>query len=417
MVLLFVIVCSFISVNGLHNGLALTPPMGWMSWERYRCNIDCDNYPDECVSENLYRKVADLLVSGGYRDKGYEYLIIDDCWLAKRRDENGDLQPDPERFPSGIKNLSDYIHSKGLKFGMYEDYGTKTCEGYPGMLHSLKKDAEKFAEWEIDYLKVDGCNVDVKLMDNGYPELGRYLNQTGRKIVYSCSWPAYQEGQEMLPDYARIAEHCNLWRNYDDIQDSYYSLVNIINHFAEQQEIYVANAGPGHWNDPDMLLIGNFGLSYEQSKLQMAIWAVLAAPLLISTDLSAIRPEYKAILQNDDIIAVNQDPLGIQGRRLFRRENIQVWTRPIAPVYQTYYSYAIAFVSYRTDGIPYTFNSTLKGLGLLYSGGYTIKDLYDEDTKTTQVMQPDSLIKVRVKPTGVVFLRADVNTDRKKKRL
>ncbi|XP_075234708.1 alpha-N-acetylgalactosaminidase-like [Lycorma delicatula] len=395
--------------NSLHNGLALRPPMGWMSWERYRCITDCENYPEECISETLYRKVADILVDEGYKNKGYEYVIIDDCWLSKSRDENGNLQPDPERFPSGIKNLSDYIHSKGLKFGMYEDYGTKTCEGYPGMIDYLKQDSNKFAEWEVDYLKVDGCNADTRKMDKGYPELGRYLNETGRPIVYSCSWPAYQEGEDMSPDYASIAKHCNLWRNYDDIQDSYYSLMNIIDHFASQQEVYIPNAGPGHWNDPDMLIIGNFGLSYEQSKLQMAIWAILAAPLLMSTDLNSIRPEYKDILQNEDIIAVNQDPLGIQGRRIFKKLGIQVWTRPITPVYQTYYSYAIAFVSRRQDGVPYPFNVTLQDLGLYYPGGYKITDLFKEDPALVRVYKPESIIKFRVKPTGVVFIRADIN--------
>uniref|UniRef100_T1GXA4 Alpha-galactosidase n=1 Tax=Megaselia scalaris TaxID=36166 RepID=T1GXA4_MEGSC len=178
----------------------------------------------------------------------------------------------------------------------------------------MKLDAQTFAEWEVDYVKLDGCYADPKTMDKGYPEFGKYLNQTGRPMVYSCSWPVYQEEEGTIPNYELMTEHCNLWRNWDDIQDSYTSLIGIMDYFAKNQERIQPHSGPGHWNDPDMLLLGNYGLSYEQSKTQMAIWAILAAPLLMSTDLRAVSPEIKAVLQNKDIIAVNQDALGIQGK-------------------------------------------------------------------------------------------------------
>ncbi|XP_039294947.1 alpha-N-acetylgalactosaminidase isoform X2 [Nilaparvata lugens] len=404
---LAILVAIFGVSEGLDNGLALKPPMGWMSWERYRCNIDCETYPDECISENLFRRAADLLVSEGFKNVGYEYVIVDDCWLDKERDVNGDLQPDPKRFPSGIKSLADYIHSKGLKFGLYEDYGTKTCEGYPGVIGHMQQDAAKFAEWGVDYVKLDGCNADPKTYDHGYPEFGRYLRETNRPMVYSCSWPAYQEDEQRMPNYTAIAEHCNLWRNYGDIQDSYYSLVNIMDHFGDNQHIYIPSAGPGHWNDPDMLIIGNFALSYEQSKLQMAIWAILAAPLIMSNNLEYLAPDMKAVLQNRDVIAVNQDELGIQGRRLFRKQNIQIWSRPVMPMNQNYYSYAIAFVSRRSDGIPFPINCTLSDLGLYNPGGYMIRDLYNDQAKEYRVVGSD-VIKVRVVPTGVAFLKATV---------
>lgn len=407
----FVCICMRIA-SGLNNGLALTPPMGWLAWERYRCNIDCKNYPTECISEWLFRNVTDDLVADGYAAAGYQYVIIDDCWLAETRDEDGNLQPDPDRFPSGIKALADYVHSKGLKFGIYEDYGNLTCAGYPGILGHLKQDAEKFAEWEVDYVKLDGCNSDPHDMDVGYPEFGKYLNQTGRPMVYSCSWPVYQEETGIRPNFTSIAEHCNLWRNYDDIQDSWASLTDIIDYFARRQDTITQYAGHGHWNDPDMLLVGNFGLSYEQSKVQMAVWAILAAPLLISTDLKAIRPEYREILLNREIIAVNQDQLGIQGRQIMQKSKIDVWARPVLPIQQDYYSYALAFVSYRTDGTPHRFNITLKQLGLYHPGGYLMKNLYlPEAGLNTRVMYPDSELKVDVNPTGVVFLRFNVVGD------
>lgn len=398
-------------VNGLNNGLALTPPMGWLAWQRYRCITDCQTYPDDCVNEELFMKAADLLVSEGYAKLGYQYVIVDDCWLAKNRSADGKLEADKNRFPSGIKALSDYVHSKGLKFGLYEDWGKKTCAGYPGVLGNEEQDAKTFAEWDVDYVKLDGCHSDVRQMDRGYPEFGRHLNNTGRPMVYSCSWPAYQEEKGMLIDYASMAKHCNLWRNYDDIDDSWESMIKIADYFAQKQEFWAKYAGPGHWNDPDMLLIGNFGLTYDQSKTQMAIWAVLAAPLLMSNKLREIRPEFKEILQNKNVIEVNQDALGIQGTRVFRDKGIDIWTRPIEPVYNSYHSYAVAFVSRRVDGAPYPYNITLQDLGLNNTYGYTIDNLFGKDKNSNPCnFSPKSLVRVRVIPSGVVFLRMNVSS-------
>ncbi|XP_046665284.1 alpha-N-acetylgalactosaminidase-like [Homalodisca vitripennis] len=410
----FIVMTSLKLVECLNNGLALTPPMGWLSWERYRCITDCDLYPDECISEWLFRNVSDLMVSEGYAEAGYEYVIIDDCWLAKTRDENGRLQPDPDRFPSGIKALADYIHSKGLKFGIYEDYGTKTCAGYPGIIGHMETDAETFASWDVDYVKLDGCNADPKTMDEGYPRFGRKLNKTGRPMVYSCSWPVYQEEIGIAPNFTALVEYCNLWRNYDDIDDSWASLTDIMDYFARKQDSIADYAGPGHWNDPDMLLIGNFGLSVSQAETQMAVWSILAAPLIMSTDLANISPEFKTILQNQRVIAINQDPLGIQGRRVLIDKKIHVWLRPISPMNENYYSYAAAFVSRRYDGAPYAYNITVNALGLHNPSGYLVTDLFSDSYKQ-ELMVPNSLLNVRVKPSGVVFLLMEVVSESTKK--
>uniref|UniRef100_A0A1B6FU31 Alpha-galactosidase n=1 Tax=Cuerna arida TaxID=1464854 RepID=A0A1B6FU31_9HEMI len=402
-----IVMTSLKLVECLNNGLALTPPMGWLSWERYRCITDCELYPDECISEWLFRNVSDLIVSEGYAAVGYEYVIIDDCWLAKTRDENGRLQPDPDRFPSGIKALADYIHSKGLKFGIYEDYGTKTCAGYPGIIGHMETDAETFADWDVDYVKLDGCNSDPKTMDEGYPRFGKKLNKTGRPMVYSCSWPVYQEEIGIAPNFTALVEHCNLWRNYDDIDDSWASLTDIMDYFARKQDSIADYAGPGHWNDPDMLIIGNFGLSVSQAETQMAVWSILAAPLIMSTDLANISPQFKAILQNQRVIAINQDPLGIQGRRVLIERKIHVWSRPISPMNENYYSYAVAFVSRRYDGAPYAYNITVDALGLHNPSGYLVTDLFS-DSYVEEPMLPKSLLNVRVKPSGVVFLLMEV---------
>ncbi|KAL7635616.1 UNVERIFIED_CONTAM: hypothetical protein RMT77_013433 [Armadillidium vulgare] len=389
-------------LNALDNGLALTPPMGWLAWERFRCNTDCQNDPDNCISEDLFKTMADIIATEGYAQLGYDTVIMDDCWLSHERDADGKLQPDPDRFPSGIKALADYVHNLGLKFGIYEDYGNFTCAGYPGMLGNTEIDANTFAEWTVDYIKVDGCYDDPSNMDVGFPEFGYYLNQTGRPIVYSCEWPLYQSNA----NYTAIRETCNLWRNYHDIEDSWDSVQDIINFYGNDQEVFASFAGPGGWNDPDMLVIGNFGLSYEQSKSQMAIWAIFAAPLIMSVDLRTIKSDYKAILQNAAVIAVNQDPLGIQGRRISQAHTIDIWTKPVSPVYDDSYSYAIAFQSRRTDGMPYKLTVTLEELGLTDEAGYEITELFDGVNYGT--LLPSDSFSVDVNPTGVVLIRCEV---------
>jgi len=394
-------------VSALENGLARLPPMGWLAWERFRCNTDCENDPHNCISERLFMQMADIIITDGYYEAGYRYVNVDDCWLSHERDRRGLLQADGSRFPSGIKALGDYIHKRGLKFGIYEDYGNYTCAGYPGILGHLKEDADTFESWGVDYVKLDGCYSHPTDMDKGYPEFGYWLNQTGRPMIYACSWPVYQTYSGMTPNYTSIINTCNLWRNFDDIQDSWGSIERTIDYYGDNQDIIIANAGPGHWNDPDMLIIGNFGLSYEQSKTQMAMWAIFAAPLLMSVDLRTIKPDYKAILKNKKIIAVNQDPLGIQGRRIYKQKGIEIWARPIMPVYRSKYSYSIVFLNRRTDGTPSEVSVTLKELGLDNVAGYHIEDLYDEHIYG--VVTPDRRFKVDVNPSGsVVMIRCDI---------
>uniref|UniRef100_A0A0K2U878 Alpha-galactosidase n=1 Tax=Lepeophtheirus salmonis TaxID=72036 RepID=A0A0K2U878_LEPSM len=392
---------------GLDNGLARTPPMGWMSWQRFRCNTNCKDDPENCISERLFKTMADLLVSQGFKDVGYEYIIIDDCWLSRTRDKDGKLQPDPERFPSGIKALADYVHNLGLKFGIYEDFGTHTCAGYPGILNSLKKDAFTIAEWEVDYLKVDGCYVNVTLMDKGYPEFGKYLNQTGRPILYSCSWPAYQKN----PDYKSIAKYCNIWRNGGDIQDSFNSVLGITDFFGTNQDTFISVAGPGHFNDPDMLIIGDFALSIDQSQYQMAVWATLAAPLIMSNDLRSLRPEFKEILQNRKIIRVNQDPLGIHGRRVYHEKNIDVFVKQVLPSYRRVNSAAVAICNRGEGGTPVNVTFTASSLGLENPGGYYVSDLFTDEF--FGIWSPLEVHSLFVNPNGVRLLRFNVKAAKK----
>uniref|UniRef100_A0A023FUW9 Alpha-galactosidase n=1 Tax=Amblyomma cajennense TaxID=34607 RepID=A0A023FUW9_AMBCJ len=401
------ILCLAGTGRGLDNGLARTPPMGWLSWERFLCNIDCTTDPENCISERLYKTMADIMETQGYRDAGYEFVNVDDCWMSNRRDVDGRLQPNATRFPSGMKALADYIHSKGLKFGIYQDSGLKTCAGYPGSLCHYMTDARTFADWGVDMLKLDGCNVNPRIMDILYPAYTQALNRTGRKMVFSCSWPAYQVDLGMKPNYRAIGRACNLWRNYDDITDSWDSVLSILDYYATVQDTLVGASGPGRWSDPDMLIIGNYGLSYDQSKAQMALWAILAAPLFMSVDLRTIRPEFKDILLNKQIIAINQDPLGRMGRRIVTEKGIELWARPVTPLADDgSTSAAIVLFNRRHIGGPVKVTIQLASIGLNYFNGYKVADLYDA-TSPVALFKPLDDITVAVNPSGVVMLKAE----------
>ncbi|GFO45388.1 alpha-n-acetylgalactosaminidase-like [Plakobranchus ocellatus] len=440
----------------LDNGLARTPPMGWLSWERFRCNTDCKNDPDHCISEQLYKRQADLMVSEGYRDVGYQYVNIDDCWPAMERDKDGKLVADPIRFPSGIKALARYMHSKGLKLGIYEDFGSKTCAGYPGSEFYMQTDANTFAEWEVDSLKFDGCNSDPKDMPYGYPIMGKFLNMTGRPILFNCQWPGYLVGVGIQPDYAAVRNSCNQWRNFIDVQDDWVNVLKIIDHYGNDKDNSSAFAGPGGWNDPDMsdyrtiaktcniwrnyvdvtdswdsivdiintygkdegnfsavaapggfndpdmLVVGDFGLSYYQQKAQFGMWALFAAPLMMSNDLSNIRDEAKALLQNKNIIAINQDPLGNQAVRLFEVPgSISVWVKKLAKPG----SRAIGVLNINNQGTPQKYTTSFSDLGFTNKKGYNVREAFENKTMGSYGL--DQKFTIYVDPTSIFIMFAD----------
>ena len=331
----------------LDNGLALTPPMGWMTWERFRCTVDCQTQPENCINEQLIKEHADILSQPEWSSLGYKYVNLDDCWMNGERDSGGHLVGNSSRFPNGMAALAAYVHSKGLRLGTYNDMGTKTCGGYPGECGDenctfnksfIVEDAKTYASWGIDSLKMDGCNSihTHAILDPAYIHMGDALNKTKRPILYSCSWPDYIRTEPAKVNYSMTAQHCNIWRMYNDIQDSWTSVTGIVDWVGDNA---LANgmleaAGPGHFNDPDMLIIGNFGLSYEQSKAQMALWCIMAAPLLMGNDLRNLAPELKAILTAAEVVAVDQDPLGKQGQRVAQSKGFcdahDVWAKPLA---------------------------------------------------------------------------------------
>jgi len=299
------------------NGLALTPPMGWNTWNKFACN----------VNEKLIRTAADNMVSSGMKDAGYTYIVIDDCWQGAR-DAKGFIQPDAKKFPSGMKALADYIHSKGLKFGIYSDAGTKTCGGYPGSRGHEFQDAQQYAVWGVDYLKYDWCNTDTQDAQSSYLNMSQALQATGRPIVFSlCEW-----GNSKPWLWARNIG--NLWRSTGDIFDGWdgmhpngYSmgLLKIV----DMQADLAPYAGPGHWNDPDMLEVGNGGMKDSEYRAHFSLWAMFAAPLIAGNDLANMSAETREILLNKEVIAVDQDPLGVAASRIWKDGDAEVWVRPL----------------------------------------------------------------------------------------
>jgi alpha-galactosidase len=303
--------------NEKDNRLALTPPMGWNSWNLYQCDIN----------EDLIKKTADAMVEKGMLDAGYEYLIIDDCWQIAR-DENGNILPDPERFPSGIKTLADYVHSKGLKFGIYSDAGTKTCQGRPGSRGYEFQDARTYAEWGVDYLKYDWCHHGTQDARASYKLMADALKATGRPIVFSiCEWGTNKPwlwGKEVGG---------NLWRTTEDILNCWdcrtdWGGMGFV-HILDLQVGLECYAGPGHWNDPDMLEVGNSGLTVSESRAHFSLWAILAAPLIAGNDIINMSDEIREILTNKEVIAVDQDSLGKQGTRVKDLGDLEVWARQL----------------------------------------------------------------------------------------
>src|SRR4051794_39585205 len=305
-------------VNKAPNGLALTPPMGWNSWNKFACD----------VNEKTVRETADAIAASGMRDAGYQYVVIDDCWHGPR-DASGFITADPQKFPSGIKTLADYVHSKGLKFGIYSDAGRLTCGGRPGSQGHEYQDALTYAKWGVDYLKYDWCNTDKLSAPGQYTTMRDALATAGRPIVFSlCEW-----GNNKPWDWAGDVGH--LWRTTGDITNCFDCVLDHgtwkqwgVLQILDMQQGLRKFAGPGHWNDPDMLEVGN-GLAPNEDRAHFSMWAMLAAPLIAGNDLRSMPANVASVLMNRDVIAVNQDSLGVQGFRYAARDSVEFWFKPL----------------------------------------------------------------------------------------
>ena len=317
-----------------HVSLAATPPMGWNSWNMFGWQIQ----------EQNIRETADALVDSGLKDCGYNYLVIDDCWSVKSgRDSHGSLVPDPEKFPSGMKALTDYVHSLGLKIGIYSDAADRTCGGHPGSYGFEEQDAKLWAAWGFDFLKYDYCNApdDQEAAIERYSRMGEALENSGREFLYSlCEW-----GGRSPHLWAKgVGGH--MWRVSGDVFDSWINTwmptwsaygigVDVSIDIAHDLHPY---GGPGGWNDLDMLVVGlkgkgqihGGGLSFLEYQTHMSIWCLACSPLMIGCDVRQMDQETAALLMNREVLAVNQDPLGIPGQRVKTMGRCEIWKKPLA---------------------------------------------------------------------------------------
>jgi alpha-galactosidase len=288
---------------------AQTPPMGWNSWNHFRCN----------VSDSMIRGEADAMVTSGMRNAGYRYIVIDDCWQTSR-DAHGTIVADSAQFPNGRKALADYVHSRGLQFGIYTDGGAQTCKGRPGTLGHERQDAATYAAWGVDYVKEDWCHAEGLDVQVQYIKFRDALARTKRPIVLSiCEW-----GVNLPWEWAPGVG--NLWRTTQDIKDTWQSMLANLDQSAQHASV----ARPGAWNDPDMLEVGNGGMTDDEYRAHFSMWAIMAAPLIAGNDLRDMSAATQAILTNREVIAVDQDPLGKQGILVWEGPAaLQVWSKPL----------------------------------------------------------------------------------------
>lgn len=380
-------------------GLALTPQMGWNSWNKFGTGIN----------EQMVKEMADALISTGLKDAGYNHILLDDGWMDMERDAQGNLVPHPEKFPNGIKVVADYVHSKGLKFGLYNCAGSKTCAGYPGSRGHEYQDALKYAEWGVDYLKYDWCSTGKLNAEEAYTTMRDAIYAAGRPILLSiCEW-----GTDAPWKWAQSVGHS--WRTTGDIYNcfsckhdhgGYYSwgALNILN-MRNQDELRKA-AGPDHWNDMDMLEVGNGGLTLDEERTHFALWAILNSPLLLGNDLRNMSPQTLDILTNKEIIAINQDSLGIQGFKYKKEGTVEIWVKPMVNN-----EWAICFFNRSQQPTEFTFNwegTTIKDnvfdreITFNRDNIYKLRDLYQQkvigNTKKAlkQKLEPNQSLVVKV---------------------
>jgi alpha-galactosidase len=358
--------------HALDNTLARTPQMGFNDWNAYGCN----------VSESLIKSTASAMHSNGMQAAGYQYVNIDDCWMTKSRDSAGKLVPDPAKFPDGVSGTAAYVHSLGLKLGIYEDAGTATCAGYPGSLGHESTDAATFASWGVDYLKYDNCNNQGVNAQSRYTAMRDALAATGRPILYSlCNW-----GQDNVWTWG--ANVGNSWRTTGDINASFGSMLSIFHSNVG----LAASAGPGGWNDPDMLEVGN-GMSATEDRSEFSLWAEMAAPLVSGTNLANANATTLGILTNTRVIAVDQDALGKQGTMVSSSGGLDVLAKPLA-------NGDVSVALFNENSGTATISTTVGAIGKSGSSSYTLTDLWTGATSTT-----NGTISASVPGHGTVMIR------------
>lgn len=375
-------------------GLANTPPMGWNSWNTFATNIN----------EKLVMEIADDMVKSGMKDAGYNYIVLDDGWMAKERDGNGNLVPDPQKFPNGLKPLIDNVHAKGLKFGLYNCAGTQTCAGYPGTRGYEYQDARFYAALGIDFLKYDWCNTEGITAKEAYKTMSKAIKMAGRPMIFSlCEW-----GDNQPWEWAK--DIGQMWRISGDIANCFDCIDDHgtwkswgVTYIIDMRKNIRQYAGPDHWNDLDMMEVGH-GMSAAEDRAHFSMWCMLASPLIAGNDLRAMTKETIATLTDKDAIAINQDPLGVQAYLYQQKDSVDTWIKPLANN-----EVAICFMnrSKKPVAVNYDFNnspiidSVSKTTINFNLNTFTINDLWAKKTigKTTESF------KGTVLPHDVIMLR------------
>jgi alpha-galactosidase len=364
----------------LDNGLALTPPMGWNSWNRFMCSVD----------ERIVKACADAMVNSGMKEAGYQYVVIDDCWMERDRDAQGNMVVNKSKFPSGMKEMGKYIHDKGLKFGIYTCPGTQTCQGLAGSYGHDQQDADMFAGWGVDYLKYDCCNIPSEVRDTTelYKRMHAAIVNTGRPMVFSIADWGLNRGWEWAQPYAHLYRTewdiigCyDCWRSWEPgaRMDGFTGTIDK----TENRGISDTH-GPGHWLDPDMMQVGNTlgawpdpvhpdtapPLTVAESRAHFSIWCVVAAPLMAGNDISTMSPEIRDILTNKEVIAVDQDSLGIWGKRIRKDGDLWVWCKPLIDSTR-----AVVFFN-KGEQPTADFSVGMQEIGLISDHVYKVRDLW-----------------------------------------
>jgi alpha-galactosidase len=393
LLLIPLIFCTCLQAQKFEN-LALTTPMGWNSWNTFKCDI----------SEQLVKDMVDAFISDGYKNAGYQYVNIDDCWMAMERDSAGNLVADSEKFPNGIKALADYIHSKGLKLGIYGCAGSKTCAGYPGNRGHEYQDARTYASWGVDYLKYDWCNTDGLNAEGAYTTMRDALYAAKRPVVFSlCEW-----GNNQPWEWGKDVGH--MWRISGDIDVCFDCEIDhgTWSSWGVMRIVYMRRgirvyAGPDHWNDFDMMEVGN-GMTVSEDRAHFSLWCMLASPLIMGHDLRKATKETIEILTNKEVIAVNQDSLGIQGFKYSDKDSIEIWVKPLDKG-----NWAICFLNRNNNESKLEFNwnehhivDSISGREIKFEENtYEIRDLWlKKDRGNTR-----KILKTEIPSHDVIMLR------------